>query len=236
MRMLCITLLATTGLTMTEDVGLAPDDPPEVPQFVLGIDRDEALTLDGKAVTREALDKTWPRLAEQIRAKAKAAGKSLDAKKGLPAVIMVWAADEAPYSLIHTLQLDAQKSGFQTRGFVRKSIYPDPSLIPRSVESTVRPEPSALPALLRTLPIRLRADRLGNIDSVTLGETELQDFKVLRFELSKIQDEPDTPFDQAMLRIDSNLAFSELVRVTDLLAKYRITKMDFIEMGPEDDR
>ncbi len=233
-KMLRIGLLTVLGLTMTDDDGRTPDKPPEVPRFVLGIDGDEALTLDGKAITREALVKTWPRLAEQIRAKAKATGKTLDATQGLPAVITIWAVDETAYSLVYALSLEAQKSGFQTWSLLRRSLYPNPSLASHSAQSTMRSEPSELPALLRTLPIRLRADRLGTIESVMLGETELPDFKALRFELSKIQDDPDTPFDQALLKIDSPLNFAELVRVTDLLARYRITKINFMEIRPED--
>jgi hypothetical protein len=233
-KMLRIGLLTVLGVTMTDDDGRTPDKPLEVPRFVLGIDGDKSLTLDGKAITREALEKTWPRLAEQIRAKARAAGKTLDAKQGLPAVITFWAVDETPYSLVYALSLETQKSGFQTWSLVRRSLFPNPSLTSHAAESTMRSEPSELPALLRTLPIRLRADRLGNIDSVALGETELQDFKALRFEPSKIQDDPDTPFDQALLRIDSHLTFAELVRVTDLLARYRITHINFMEIRPEE--
>ncbi len=37
----------------------------------------------------------------------------------------------------------------------------------------------------------------------------------------------------ALLSIDSKLVFSEFVRVTDLLLKYEITKMSFVEVKAE---
>ena len=203
-------------------------------RFVLGIDRDESLTLDAKAVNRDGLAKEWRRLAERVREKSKSDGQRLDPKEGLPAVIMIWAADETPYSLVYALCWEAQQQGFQQWLFVRKSLQPDPSLIPPP-GSVVRAQPSQLQEVLRTIPIRLHANDQGDIDHLSLGEIKFLDFKALRFELGTIQDEPDTPFDRSLLRIDSKLKFSELVRVTDLLAKFRITTIGFVEMRPGDD-
>jgi biopolymer transport protein ExbD len=240
MGVLSIVVIATLGWVEPARDDPRPDKPPALTRFVLGIKHDGSLTLDGKAVTEAELAREWPRLAEQARQKAKTNGKPLDPKQSLPAVIVFWAVDETPYSLFHTLASEAQKSGFQQWRFARKSVDPDPSQQddPPAQESTTRTEsePSALPEELLTLPIRLRADREGNLSTVALGEVELQDFKSLRFEISQIRDNPDTPFDRALLKIDPKLAFSELVRVIELLNKYKFTKIDLAEVVPERDR
>ena len=152
----------------------------------------------------------------------------------LPAVVTLWAADETKYSLVYALSQEAQKSGFRTWECLPKSLYPMISSVSSPGRSGVSAVSNELHEVLRTLPIRLRADGQGNIDRVTLGEDELQDFKALRFELSMIQDDPDTSFDRALLKIDSQLTFSELVRVIALLKRYRIRAITFVEMGPGD--
>lgn len=235
MKLPTVALLVALGWAAVGQGGTHHDKPADTARFVLGVNQDESLTLDGKAVTRDQLAKEWPRLAEQVREKARAAGVTLDPEQTLPAVIIIWAADETPYSLVYALSLEAQKSGFRNWVFLPRSLHPDPPLIPPPDRSAVSGEPSGLHEVLRTLPIRLRADKQGNIDRVTLAEVELPDFKALRFELSQIQDDPDTPFDRAVLRIDPTLMFSEMVRVTDLLAKYRIRAIHLVETSPGND-
>ncbi len=158
MSVLSIALIAVLGWVEPAQDEPRPEKPPDLAKFVLGIKHDGSLTLDGKAVTEAELAKEWPRLAEQVRQKAKGDGKTLDPKQSLPAVIVFWSVDETPYSRFHTLASEAQKSGFLSWRFARKSVDPDPSQQddPPAQESTTRTEsePSALPEELLTLPIR----------------------------------------------------------------------------------
>jgi hypothetical protein len=204
--------VAMPGVIFFSPAASGSDKTPETASFILGINRDKSLPLDGKDISREELTKEWARLASQLRAEAKIAGKPIDSKGPLPAVIAIWAADETPYSVIYSLSWDAQKSGFQQWVFAPKSLYPDPTVIARPTQIARKSEASDLPAELRTIPILLRAEKDGKLGQLTLGEIDLKDFEALRLELRKIQDDPDTPFDRALLKIESNLAFSELER------------------------
>ena len=71
-----IALIVTLGLASVSGGETGPDKPPETARFVLGVNRDESLTLDGKSVTREQLAREWPRLAGQVREKARTAGEA----------------------------------------------------------------------------------------------------------------------------------------------------------------
>ena len=203
--------------------------------FVLMIRGDGSLMLDGMTIARKDLGKEAARLAERVRKKAKAEGQVIDPKIGLPAGINIWADNETPYSLIAPLMIECQDHGFRRWAFTMKWADPDlPAKGHDPTTTTPSKEKNQHSDVIRTIPIRLRGDDRGTIDRVTLGERELRDFQALRFELSMIQDDPDSPFDRALLKVDSTLMISELVRVTDLLARYRITEINFMEMGPAD--
>jgi biopolymer transport protein ExbD len=234
MKSLAFTLVGSTCLaTVGCQQRSAHLDPPYIARFVLGIGQDRSLTLDRKPIKRENLDNEWPQLASWVRDKARVVGVKASEIVGLPAVIVVWAADETPYSIVHSIMFEAQANGFLHCVLVPKSRREDPFQMP--LAAAVRVRPNNLPETLRTMPIRLRADDQGNMSSLRLGEIELRDFKALESEVSKIQDDPDTSFDQAFLSIDSHLKFVELARVAHLLAKHRIADIGSGPAKPEDD-
>jgi biopolymer transport protein ExbD len=212
------------------------DNSPARLRFVIGIDHDFSLNLDRRAISAEQLAKEWPRLASQVREKAAALGNRLEGRESLPAVIVIWAADESPYSVAYSVMREAHKSGFEKWIFIPKSRHEDPFLLPVAAARTVRADPTELPEHVRTIPIRLLADDRGDIGRLLLGdETELENLTALESELGKIQDDPDTPFDRALLAVDPKLKFSEFARVAELLCKQRITTMSFIETRPGSD-
>jgi hypothetical protein len=208
---------------------------PEEAKVALGIGADNSLTLDRKLIKPQELAAEWRQLPTRIRENSERAGKRLDGQQALPAIVVIWAADETPYSLVHSLTVEGQKYGFARCALHPRSRQPDPFHASLPPESSVAAGSSDLPEVLRTIPIRLHADGQGKVRRVAVGEEmEFDDFEGLELELRRIQDEPDTPFDRAILRIDPNLRFSELVRAPDLLIKYRITKIGSVETTPED--
>lgn len=99
-------------------------------------------------------------------------------------------------------------------------------------------EPAApnesLPAALRTLPTVLRAGESGSLGHVTIGETPVEGMEALKKELATILKDPTLPFDQALIKVDPNLRYSELMQVIDVFSSLKVTKIAFAELGPND--
>ena len=57
----------------------------------------------------------------------------------------------------------------------------------------------------------------------------------LEKELTIILKDPTLPFDQALIRVDPRLHFSEVMTVIDIYAKLKITKISFGEMTAGDE-
>ena len=93
--------------------------------------------------------------------------------------------------------------------------------------------PTDLPAGLRTLPTTLRAQPDGTIGRVTFGDNEVQGMEALSKELSAILKDPTLPFDQALIKVDPKLKYSELIKVIDVFADNKLTKISFAELGSE---
>lgn len=97
----------------------------------------------------------------------------------------------------------------------------------------LKPDDS-LPAALRTLPTVLRAGESGSLGRVTIGETQVRGMAELRRELETILKDPTLPFDQALIKVDPALKYSELMQVIDVFSRLDVTKIAFAELGPED--
>ncbi|MBY0396655.1 MAG: biopolymer transporter ExbD [Thermoleophilia bacterium] len=91
----------------------------------------------------------------------------------------------------------------------------------------------SLPAALRTLPTVLRATEDGRLGRVSIGETDVDGMPALRRELQAILNDPTLPFDQALIKVDPNLRYAELVQVIDVFSSLKLTKISFVELGPE---
>ena len=92
----------------------------------------------------------------------------------------------------------------------------------------------ALPASLRTLPTILRAGEAGRLGRVTLGETDVQGMDALKRELEAILKDPTLPFDQALIKFDPNLKYSELMQVIDVFSSLKVNKISFAELTGND--
>lgn len=102
-----------------------------------------------------------------------------------------------------------------------------------TANETATPNES-LPAALRTLPTILRAGEAGTLGRVSLGEQEIQGMAALKRELEVILKDPSLPFDQALIKVDPNLKYSELMQVINVFFSLKITKISFDELGAND--
>ena len=91
-----------------------------------------------------------------------------------------------------------------------------------------------IPAALRTLPTLLRAGEGGTLGRVTLGENDIQGMDALKKELKSILEDPTLPFDQALIKVDPDLLYSELMQVIDVFASLKVTKISFAELTPDE--
>ena len=90
----------------------------------------------------------------------------------------------------------------------------------------------SIPAALRTLPTILRATADGTLGRVSLGEQDVQGMDALKRELKAILEDPTLPFDQALIKVDPDLKYSELMQVIDVFSSLKVTKISFAELGP----
>ena len=91
-----------------------------------------------------------------------------------------------------------------------------------------------IPAALRTLPTLLRAGEGGMLGRVTLGEIDVQGMDALKKELKTILEDPTLPFDQALIKVDPDLRYSELMQVIDVFASLKVTKISFAELTADE--
>ncbi len=92
-----------------------------------------------------------------------------------------------------------------------------------------------LPASLRTLDTGLRAAEGGRLGRISLGENAIDGMAAFEKELTSILSDKDLAFDQALIRVDPRLHFSEVMKVIDIYAKLKITKISFSEMTGADE-
>jgi biopolymer transport protein ExbD len=99
---------------------------------------------------------------------------------------------------------------------------------------------SELPAGLRTLPTVLRAGAGGQLGRMSLGERDVANLESLKSELNTVLKDPTLPFDQALIKVDPDLRYAELMRVIDIFSRAftdakKDPKLSFAELGPDDE-
>ncbi len=96
---------------------------------------------------------------------------------------------------------------------------------------------NSLSAELRTLQTVLRAGGDGQISQITLNDSPVVDLKALKTELESYVNDPNLQFDQALIKVDPNLKYAELIRVVDVYSSLNpkpLTKISFAELTPAD--
>ncbi len=138
---------------------------------------------------------------------------------------------------------------FQLLTFFILTFHPMPSegqfsmsLMPAAPATDLKAEAAAepaapndsIPASLRTLPTVLRAGEAGGLGRVSLGDNEVQGMAALKKELKAILEDPNLPFDQALIKVDPTLKYSELIKVIDVFQSLKLTKISFKELKPNE--
>ena len=90
-----------------------------------------------------------------------------------------------------------------------------------------------IPAMLKTLPTTLRAGEGGQLGQVTIGENEVRGMAAMKKELETILKDPTLPFNQALIKVDPNLKYSELMSVINIFSDLKVTKISFAELTDE---
>ncbi len=103
-----------------------------------------------------------------------------------------------------------------------------------------QPKEEATPSLdaeLRTLKTVLRAGEGGMIGELTLADKPIQGMDELRKELEGFVNDPILSFDQALIKVDPQLKYSELMKVIDVFSSLKpkpLTKISFSELSSAD--
>ena len=97
-----------------------------------------------------------------------------------------------------------------------------------------------IPAALRTFPTILRADQTGGLATIKVAEKEVSsDADSIEQEVFNIFQDPNLPFDQTVIKVDSNLRYSELMKVINAFSNAFIRakkdpKLSFSELGADE--
>jgi biopolymer transport protein ExbD len=139
---------------------------------------------------------------------------------------------------------------FQLLTFFILTYKPAPSegqfsmnLLPAQAMAEIQKEqpkdaPPSVDASLRTLKTTLRANANGGLAELMLADKpiELTDkLEQLKTELEGFVNDPILSFDQAVIQVDPNLRYSELMRVIDVFSSLKpkpLTKISFSELPP----
>jgi biopolymer transport protein ExbD len=121
--------------------------------------------------------------------------------------------------------------GAPTEGQFAMNLLPAQPATRMDAPLTAEPSSSEVPAGLRTLPTALHSTPDGQLGRVTLGEVDINGIDQLKKELEDILGHKDEyPFDQALLKVDPRLRYSELMQVIDVFFRLNVTKISFSEL------
>jgi len=95
----------------------------------------------------------------------------------------------------------------------------------------------SLDAVLRTLSTTLHAGPDGQLGEITLADKPIQGMDELKKELEGFVNDPVAAFDQAVIKFDPQLKYSELMKVIDVFSSLKpkpLTKISFSELNPSE--
>jgi biopolymer transport protein ExbD len=96
---------------------------------------------------------------------------------------------------------------------------------------------TSVDAELRTLKTVLRAGDGGKLGEITLADKPIAGMDELKKELEGFVNDPLVSFDQALIKVDPQLRYSELVKVIDVFSSLKpkpLTKISFSELSPSE--
>jgi biopolymer transport protein ExbD len=95
-------------------------------------------------------------------------------------------------------------------------------------------ENPSLDVSLRTLTTILRAGGDGLLGEVMLADKPIQGMDELKKELESFVNDPILSFDQALIKVDPRLKYSEVIKVIDVFSSLKpkpLTKISFAELN-----
>jgi len=96
---------------------------------------------------------------------------------------------------------------------------------------------TSLAVELRTLQTVLRAGAGGQIGQITLSDNPIAGIEALKTELESLVNDPNLQFEQALIKVDPHLKYSELMKVIDVYSSLKpkpLTKLSFAELNPNE--
>jgi biopolymer transport protein ExbD len=93
---------------------------------------------------------------------------------------------------------------------------------------------NAVDPALRTLKTTLRAGENGLIGEMTLADKPISGMAELKTELESFVNDPVLSFDQAVINVDPQLKYSEVMKVIDVFSSLKpkpLTKISFSELS-----
>ena len=102
-----------------------------------------------------------------------------------------------------------------------------------------QPKDNATPSLdasLRTLKTVLRSNPGGQLAEMTLADKPIADMAALKKELQDFVNDPVLSFDQAVISVDPQLHYAEVMKVIDVFASLKpkpLTKISFSELNDQ---
>jgi biopolymer transport protein ExbD len=93
---------------------------------------------------------------------------------------------------------------------------------------------NSVDASLRTLKTTLRAGENGLLGEMTLADKTIGGMAELKTELESFVNDPVLSFDQAVINVDPNLRYSEVMKVIDVFSSLKpkpLTKISFSELN-----
>ena len=118
------------------------------------------------------------------------------------------------------------------------------NLLPAQAATAMSKEPpkeektDSVATELTTLKTVLRAGVGGSLGQIVLGENPVADLKTLKTELESLVNDPALSFQQALIKVDPKLKYSELMKVIDVYSSLKpkpLTKLSFAELGAGDE-
>jgi biopolymer transport protein ExbD len=125
--------------------------------------------------------------------------------------------------------------------FVMSLLPPQAATAMASAPAAHQPVASSeLPVALRTLPTILKAGDRGGLARIVIEQAEVPiDPKALEVAIGRYFQDPDLPFDQALLKVDPDLRYSELMTVINAFSNAFVKarkepKLSFAELRPDE--
>jgi len=124
-----------------------------------------------------------------------------------------------------------------SEGQFSMNLLPAQSAVEVKKEQAKESDTPQLDVTLRTLTTVLRAGGDGLLGEVVLSEKPIKDMDELKKELESFVNDPVLSFDQALIKVDPHLRYSELIKVIDVFSSLKpkpLTKISFAELNPNE--